>query len=40
MGRACGVSRNIVAASILRDADSGLNSKVKEMKDKVEQMLL
>jgi U4/U6 small nuclear ribonucleoprotein SNU13 len=40
LGRACGVSRNIVACTILRNPDSGLDSKVKEMKDKVEQLLL
>lgn len=40
LGRACGVSRNIVAATILADAESGLKPKVAAMKDKVEQMLL
>ena len=40
LGRACGVSRNIVACTILRNPDSTLDSKVKEMKDKVEQLLL
>jgi len=40
LGRACGVSRNIVACTILRNPGGGLESKVKEMKDKVEQLLL
>ena len=40
LGRACGVSRNIVACTVLRNPGSGLESKVKEVKDKVEQMLL
>lgn len=40
LGRACGVSRNIVAATILRNPESALASKVNTMKDKVEQLLL
>ena len=40
LGRACGVSRNIVAAVILHHPDSQLDSQIKEMKDKVEQLLL
>lgn len=40
LGRACGVSRNIVAACILRVPESGINGKIVEMKDKVEQLLL
>merc|ERR1712083_811235 len=40
LGRSCGVSRNIVAATILRFPDSAINSQVNAMKDKVEQMLL
>ena len=40
LGRACGVSRNIVACTILHVPDSGLASKIKEMRDKVEQLLL
>jgi hypothetical protein len=40
LGRACGVSRNIVAACILKVPESGLQAKVNEMKDKVEQLLL
>ena len=40
LGRACGVSRNIVAATILRNPDGALASKINTMKDKVEQLLL
>ena len=36
LGRACGVSRNIVAAVILRHPDSQLQPQINEMKDKVE----
>lgn len=36
LGRACGVSRNIVAAVILHHPDSQLQSQINEMKDKVE----
>ena len=40
LGRACGVSRNIISVAILAQPDGPINSQVKEMKDKVEQMLL
>lgn len=40
LGRACGVSRNIVACVILHHPDSQLQSVINEMKDKVEQLLL
>merc|ERR1719382_2329555 len=36
LGRACGVSRNIVAATILRDPEGALHEKVQKLKDKVE----
>ena len=36
LGKACGVSRNIVSASILRDPDGALHEKVQKIKDKVE----
>lgn len=36
LGRACGVSRNIVAAVILHHQDSHLQAQINEMKDKVE----
>ena len=40
LGRACGVSRNIVAAVILHHPESQLQTQINEMKDKVEQLLL
>ena len=40
LGRACGVSRNIVAAVILHHPDSQLQTQINEMKDRVEQLLL
>ena len=39
LGRACGVSRNIVACAIL-NTETNLKSQVNEMKDKVEQLML
>ena len=36
LGRACGVSRNIVAATILRDPDGAMHDKVQKLKDKIE----
>ena len=36
LGRACGVSRNIVASTILRDPDGALHDKVQKLKDKIE----
>ena len=40
LGRACGVSRNIVSAVVLRNPHSQLSSQINEMKDRVEQLLL
>ena len=40
LGKACGVSRNIIAAVILHLPDSQLQTQINEMKDKVEQLLL
>ena len=40
LGRACGVSRTIVAAVILRHPDSQQQPQINEMKDMVEQILL
>ena len=40
LGRACGVSRNIIAVAILSAHESPIATQVKEMKDKVEQLLL
>ena len=36
LGRACGVSRNIVACTILRNPDGALASKINTMKDRVD----
>jgi len=38
LGRACGVSRPIIACCIITDQHSQLNSQIKEAKDAVEQM--
>ena len=40
LGKACGVSRNIVAAVILKNESSALAKQINEMKDKVEQLQL
>ena len=40
LGRACGVSRNIIAVAILAQNDGPIAHTVKELKDKVEQLLL
>ena len=40
LGRACGVSRNIIAVAVLNASESPIAGQVKEMKDKVEQLLL
>jgi U4/U6 small nuclear ribonucleoprotein SNU13 len=40
LGKACGVSRNIIAAVILHLPESQLQTQINEMKDKVEQLLL
>ena len=36
LGRACGVSRNIVASTILRDPESAIHDKIQKLKDKIE----
>merc|ERR1719213_929563 len=36
LGRACGVSRNIIAVAIMKDEKGALGTTLKEMKDKVE----
>ena len=36
LGRACGVSRNIIAVAIISTDGSSIASGVKELKDKVE----
>ena len=40
LGRACGVSRNIIACAVLSQNGSPVEQQVKELKDKVEQLLL
>jgi U4/U6 small nuclear ribonucleoprotein SNU13 len=40
LGRACGVSRPVVACSILSHEGSQLSSQIKELKDAIEQILL
>ena len=40
MGRACGVSRPVIAVSILVDKDSPLKSQVAEAREAVEQLLI
>ena len=39
LGRACGVSRNIVSATILRDPDGALHDEIQKLKDKVESIV-
>ena len=40
LGRACGVSRNIIAVAVLAQQEGPIAHQVKELKDKVEQLLL
>ena len=40
LGRACGVSRNIIAVAVLANENSALASTLKEVKNKVEGLLL
>ena len=40
LGRACGVSRPVIAASILADESSQLKSQILSLRDTVEQLLL
>ena len=39
LGRACGVSRNIVAATVLRDPEGPLADKVQKLQDKIESIV-
>ena len=39
LGRACGVSRNIVAATVLRDPDGPLADKIQKLQDKIESIV-
>jgi len=40
LGKACGTTRNVIAASILKLKDSKLNNQINEMKDKVERLFI
>ena len=40
LGRACGVSRAVVAASITTNAESELKGQINSMKDKIERLLI
>jgi len=40
LGRACGVSRAVIAASITSKEGSQLNSQIQDLKDQIEQILI
>eukprot|EP01068_Selenidium_serpulae_P006749 Selendium_serpulae@DN4496_c0_g1_i2.p2 len=40
LGRACGVSRPVIACAVVSKDGSGLNSQLADIKDKIEQMLV
>ena len=40
LGKACGVSRSIIAIAIISEDNSALKPQIEEMKDLVEQLLL
>jgi ribosomal protein L7Ae-like RNA K-turn-binding protein len=40
LGRACGVSRSVIAVAILSNEDSQLHSQVEALKDKIERLLV
>eukprot|EP00923_Selenidium_pygospionis_P044167 GHVN01076283.1.p1 GENE.GHVN01076283.1~~GHVN01076283.1.p1 ORF type:complete len:136 (+),score=14.75 GHVN01076283.1:30-437(+) len=40
LGRACGVSRPVIACAVTAKEGSGLNPQLVELKDKIEQMLI
>lgn len=40
LGRACGVSRAVVACSITQSEGSQLNSQIKKLKEEVEKLLI
>ena len=40
LGRACGVSRSVIAASITSNEGSDLNNQIRALKDKVERVLI
>ena len=39
LGRACGVSRSVIAASIITNEGSQLKSQIETMKEKIESLL-
>lgn len=40
LGRACGVSRSVIAASITSNEASGIAAQIKALKDKVERLMI
>ncbi|KAK7923265.1 hypothetical protein PG985_007336 [Apiospora marii] len=40
LGRACGVSRAVIAASITSNEASDLNNQIRSMKDKIERLMI
>ncbi|KAI9748683.1 MAG: RNA binding protein snu13 [Lichina confinis] len=40
LGRACGVSRSVIAASVITNEASDLMSQIRTLKDKVERLLI
>ncbi|KAK6841435.1 hypothetical protein PG990_006564 [Apiospora arundinis] len=40
LGRACGVSRAVIAASITSNEASDLNNQIRTMKDKIERLMI
>ena len=40
LGRACGVSRRVIAASITTNEASDLVNQIREVKDKVERLMI
>ncbi len=40
LGRACGVSRPVIACSILKDNSNQLKSQLKEIRSQVEQLII
>lgn len=40
LGRACGVSRSVIAVSLTSNEASDLNSKIRALRDKVERLAM
>jgi U4/U6 small nuclear ribonucleoprotein SNU13 len=40
LGRACGVSRNVIACSILQNEESELKEQINNLKDQIERLLI